>query len=218
MSFFRPHKTKPRQFNYIPRHYDPVKEEREQRRRELHGTSTEDDEQEYVPGKYIRTQREARDAAREGENATRNTKIRNTAIMAVMICLFALIIVPRFVDFFYMARDEREASMEEQEMKRKHLEFIEYIEGVDGIENPKQLMLSIDEKEAWQRRNANISFEGEQDRDLKFEIFTIISEDMADADSEAINAEYQKAMKDPEQWLKDRAKKERVTNQASKSK
>ena len=108
--------------------------------------------------------------------------------------------------------------MEEQEMKRKHLEFIEYIEGVDGIENPKQLMLSIDEKEAWQRRNANISFEGEQDRDLKFEIFTIISEDMADADSEAINAEYQKAMKDPEQWLKDRAKKERVTNQASKSK
>lgn len=208
MSFFRPHKTKPRQFNYIPRHYDPVKEEREQRRRELHGTSTEDDEQEYVPGKYIRTQREARDAAREGENATRNTKIRNTAIMAVMICLFALIIVPRFVDFFYMARDEREASMEEQEMKRKHLEFIEYIEGVDGIENPKQLMLSIDEKEAWQRRNGNISFEGEQDRDLKFEIFTIISEEMADADSEAINAEYQKAMKDPEQWLKDRAKRE----------
>ncbi|MBR2429508.1 MAG: hypothetical protein IKB15_05970 [Alistipes sp.] len=213
MSFFRPHKTKPRQFNYIPRHYDPVKEEREQRRRELHGTSTEDDEQEYVPGKYIRTQREARDAAREGENATRNTKIRNTAIMAVMICLFALIIVPRFVDFFYMARDEREASMEEQEMKRKQLEFIEYIEGVDGIENPKQLMLSIDEKEAWQRRNANISFEGEQDRDLKFEIFTIISEDMADADSEAINAEYQKAIKDPEQWLKDRAKKE--SNQLS---
>lgn len=213
MSFFRPHKTKPRQFNYIPRHYDPVKEEREQRRRELHGTSTEDDEQEYVPGKYIRTQREARDAAREGENATRNTKIRNTAIMAVMICLFALIIVPRFVDFFYMARDEREASMEEQEMKRKHLEFIEYIEGVDGIEDPKQLMLSIDEKEAWQRRNANISFEGEQDRDLKFEIFTIISEEMADADSEAINAEYQKAMKDPEQWLKDRAKRE--SNQSS---
>lgn len=213
MSFFRPHKTKPRQFNYIPRHYDPVKEEREQRRRELHGTSTEDDEQEYVPGKYIRTQREARDAAREGENATRNTKIRNTAIMAVMICLFALIIVPRFVDFFYMARDEREASMEEQEMKRKQLEFIEYIEGVDGIENPKQLMLSIDEKEAWQRRNANISYEGEQDRDLKFEIFTIISEEMADADSEAINAEYQKAMKDPEQWFKDRAKKE--SNQSS---
>lgn len=213
MSFFRPHKTKPRQFNYIPRHYDPVKEEREQRRRELHGTSTEDDEQEYVPGKYIRTQREARDAAREGENATRNTKIRNTAIMAVMICLFALIIVPRFVDFFYMARDEREASMEEQEMKRKQLEFIEYIEGVDGIEDPKQLMLSIDEKEAWQRRNANISFEGEQDRDLKFEIFTIISEEMADADSEAINAEYQKAMKNPEQWLKDRAKRE--SNQSS---
>ena len=63
MSFFRPHKSKPRQFNYIPRYYDPVKEERDRRRRELHGTSSADEEP-YAPGKYIRTQREARDASR----------------------------------------------------------------------------------------------------------------------------------------------------------
>ena len=51
MSIFRPHKTKPRQFNYIPRYYDPVKEERNLRRKQLHGTSSESDGEEYVPGK-----------------------------------------------------------------------------------------------------------------------------------------------------------------------
>ena len=69
MSFFRPHKRHPRQFNYIPRYYDPVKEERDRRRRELHGTSSATDNEEYAPGKYIRTQREARDASR-GEGST----------------------------------------------------------------------------------------------------------------------------------------------------
>ena len=51
MSIFRPHKTKPRQFNYIPRYYDPVKEERNLRRKQLHGTSSESDNEEYDPGK-----------------------------------------------------------------------------------------------------------------------------------------------------------------------
>ena len=71
MSFFRPHKRHPRQFNYVPRYYDPVKEERDRRRRELHGTSSATDDEEYAPGKYIRTQREARDASRgEGSPVT----------------------------------------------------------------------------------------------------------------------------------------------------
>ena len=54
MSIFRPHKTKPRQFNYTPRFYDPVKEAFDQRRRELHGTSSETDDLPYSPGDYLR--------------------------------------------------------------------------------------------------------------------------------------------------------------------
>ena len=104
MSFFRPHKTKPRQFNYIPRHYDPVKEERDRRRRELHGTSTLDDE-EYTPGKYIRTQREARDASR-GER-TGYEGLGRIAVIAVAMVLAMLIFLPRFMRFVERANEEK---------------------------------------------------------------------------------------------------------------
>ena len=104
MSFFRPHKTKPRQFNYIPRHYDPVKEERDRRRRELHGTSTADDE-EYIPGKYIRTQREARDASR-GER-TGYEGLGRIAVIAVAMVLAMLIFLPRFMRFVERANEEK---------------------------------------------------------------------------------------------------------------
>ena len=104
MSFFRPHKTKPRQFNYIPRHYDPVKEERDRRRRELHGTSTEDDET-YAPGKYIRTQREARDASR-GER-TGYEGLGRIAIIGVVMVVAMLVFLPRFMRFAERANEEK---------------------------------------------------------------------------------------------------------------
>lgn len=104
MSFFRPHKTKLRQFNYIPRHYDPVKEERDRRRRELHGTSTADDE-EYTPGKYIRTQREARDASR-GER-TGYEGLGRIAVIAVAMVLAMLVFLPRFMRFVERANEEK---------------------------------------------------------------------------------------------------------------
>lgn len=216
MSFFRPHKTKPRQFNYIPRHYDPVKEEREQRRKELHGTSSEDDMEEYVPGKYIRTQREARDAARESDSNSSSTKIRNMAIMAVMLGIFTLVIVPRFVTFFNMAREEQEANKaaeeaameaekEAQEWAQKRLVIVETVDDIEEIDDKQQFMQLRDEMEAWQHQSGNITFDEEQERDLNFEIFNIISERMNSDDSEAINAAYQEAIKNPEQWLKDNA-------------
>ena len=104
MSFFRPHKTKPRQFNYIPRHYDPVKEERNRRRRELYGTSTEDDE-EYTPGKYIRTQSEARDASR-GEY-TGYEGLGRIAAIAIVMVLAMLVFIPRFMRFVERANEEK---------------------------------------------------------------------------------------------------------------
>lgn len=104
MSFFRPHKTKPRQFNYIPRHYDPIKEERDRRRRELHGTSTADD-QEYTPGKYIRTQREARDASR-GER-TGYEGLGRIAVIAAAMVLAMLVFLPRFMRFVERANEEK---------------------------------------------------------------------------------------------------------------
>ena len=66
MGFFSPHKRHANKFNYIPRYYDPAKEERELRRAELRGERM-DDEGEYKPGKYIQAKREARELRRMQE-------------------------------------------------------------------------------------------------------------------------------------------------------
>ena len=71
MGLFTPVKKHANKFRYIPRYYDPEKERREQRRRELHGTSSELDGQEYQPGQYIRTQREARRVAQSSNGGGR---------------------------------------------------------------------------------------------------------------------------------------------------
>ena len=105
MSFFRPHKSKPRQFNYIPRYYDPRKEERERRRKEPHGTSSSQDNEPYVPGNYIRTQREARDASR-GER-TGYEGLGRIAAIAVVMVLAMLLFIPRFMRFVERANEEK---------------------------------------------------------------------------------------------------------------
>ena len=105
MSFFRPHKRHPRQFNYIPRYYDPVKEERDRRRRELHGTSSATDDEEYTPGKYVRTQREARDASR-GEGGSRSG-IWHILVLAIVLGFATLVFLPRFMKFAEAAEQEK---------------------------------------------------------------------------------------------------------------
>ena len=109
MSFFRPAKSKPRQFNYVPRYYDPVKEERDRRRRELHGTSVETDNEAYVPGRYIRTQRDARDAAREQSAGEGFRKVRNLALVAVVVVVAILLLYPRFIAFVERANRRSDA-------------------------------------------------------------------------------------------------------------
>ena len=62
MSGFTPFKKHANKFNYLPRYYDPEKEERDRRRAELRGERAEDAGKEYKPGQYIRTQSQARAA------------------------------------------------------------------------------------------------------------------------------------------------------------
>ena len=107
MGLFTPVKKHANKFRYIPRYYDPEKERREQRRRELHGTSSEQDGQEYVPGQYIRTQREARRLS-QSNNGGR----KMPSMVVLMILAFAVIIVymlyPRIVEAFTVARTSPE--------------------------------------------------------------------------------------------------------------
>ena len=164
MSIFRPHKTKPRQFNYIPRYYDPVLNERNERRKQLHGTSKENDDQEYTPGKYIRTQRQARDASRESERGAGLSKLRGLVIIAIVIGLGMLWLLPRIMDFVIMAdaekRGESVAKSSDVENGIYPLEFV-INESIDianeeGIETLNDDVLKEIEENEWRRKRITI--------------------------------------------------------------
>lgn len=97
MSIFRPHKSKPRQFNYTPRFYDPRKEALEQRRRELHGTSSEMDKLPYKPGDYLRTQSDARRESRESQSQTASTRLIRYALLIIVVGLGISYLMPRIL-------------------------------------------------------------------------------------------------------------------------
>lgn len=82
---------KPRQFDYKPRYYDPEKEARDQRRRELgiDPLGEADAKEDYVPGKYIK-----RDMyARRGLGQSGGYRHKSTKIflrLAIMLAIFIL--------------------------------------------------------------------------------------------------------------------------------
>ena len=118
MGLFSPYKRKPDGFNYVPRYYDPEKERRDQRRRELCGQSAEDAGREYEPGQYIRTQREAR-AARRGERRGEGTMMSRLVLCGgiIVLVLFVYMLYPRIADAFAAAgrsgAAEQNAAVEE---------------------------------------------------------------------------------------------------------
>lgn len=169
MSIFRPPKTKPRQFTYFPRYYDPVKEERNQRRKILHGTSSETDGEAYTPGKYVRTQREARNAVRESERSAGGSKLRGLVIITAVIALGILWLLPRIMDFIMMANEEKQAAAqgvskvetENSERVVTPLDFVinesidpSVIEGIETLNN-EEILKELEESE-WRHKKITI--------------------------------------------------------------
>lgn len=161
MSIFRPHKTKPRQFNYIPRYYDPVKEERNLRRKQLHGTSSESDGEEYVPGKYVRTQREAREISRGERSDEGMSKIRGLVVVTVVIALGVMWLLPHIMNFVIAASEEKQATngttqQTSGEELSTPLDFVINesidIENMEGIESLDDEMIDELEKSEWRNK------------------------------------------------------------------
>ncbi|MBO7261706.1 MAG: hypothetical protein J6U95_02090 [Alistipes sp.] len=161
MSIFRPHKTKPRQFNYIPRYYDPVKEERNLRRKQLHGTSSESDGEEYVPGKYVRTQREAREISRGERSDEGMSKIRGLVVVTLVIALGVMWLLPHIMNFVIAASEEKQATNgTAQQMGGEEvitpLDFVINesidIENMEGIESLDDEMIDELEKSEWRNK------------------------------------------------------------------
>ena len=103
MGLFTPVKKHANKFRYIPRYYDPEKERREQRRRELHGTSSELDNAEYQPGQYIRTQREARRLAQGNNGGGRKAPSMMFLMLVALVVVVLYMLYPRIVDAFTSA-------------------------------------------------------------------------------------------------------------------
>lgn len=105
MGLFTPVKKHPNRFNYIPRYYDPVKEAREQRRRELRGEQGKDFDEiaaqgNYKPGDYLRrrkSMRLERKSSGEGQSRSSRSSIMTLVLVAVIVLLLAYLLVPRVV-------------------------------------------------------------------------------------------------------------------------
>ena len=114
MGLFTPVKNLANKFRYIPRYYDPEKERREQRRRELHGTSSELDSAEYQPGQYIRTQRDARRAAKQSNEGGRKMPSTMLLMLFAVLVIIIYMLYPRIVDAFTAARTTPEERMQQE--------------------------------------------------------------------------------------------------------
>lgn len=116
MGLFSPPKRRPNQFNYIPRYYDPEKERREARRRELRGESSSDDTP-YTPGKYIRTVREAR-AERKAQQKQSNGTPRAILVFGIAIAVIVIyMLVPRIVNIITMAGKQANPEVRQAELE-----------------------------------------------------------------------------------------------------
>ncbi len=128
MGLFSPVKKHANKFRYIPRYYDPEKERREQRRKEMYGMSSDDDG-EYTPGKYIRTQREARKAAEdERNNSKRKVPSLVFLLLIAAVAIVLYMIYPTVIGTFSSSKKQTR-----EEIRQRH------------------------EEEAWPYRNAQIT-------------------------------------------------------------
>jgi hypothetical protein len=91
MTFSFTHTPKPRAFEYRPRHYDPVKEEREARKRELLGDDYVPKEgEEYRPGQYVSQMRIRRGIIADRQRSEqKQRRTLRSIIMLVLLAVFA---------------------------------------------------------------------------------------------------------------------------------
>ena len=122
MGLFSPVKKHANKFRYTPRYYDPEKERREQRRRELHGTSSETDNTEYTPGQYIRTQREARRASARTSGGGKRMPSMAVLMILALVVIIVYMLYPRIADAFSSSRKPTP----EQRMQQEYEEFNPY--------------------------------------------------------------------------------------------
>jgi len=115
MGLFTPVKKHANKFRYTPRYYDPEKERREQRRRELHGTSSEQDGVEYQPGQYIRTQRDARRLARGNSEGRKKLPSLTILVLLATAVVVIYMLYPRITALLSKATQPKKVEVVQEE-------------------------------------------------------------------------------------------------------
>ncbi len=116
MGWFTPYKRKANEFKYTPRYFDPDKERRDRRRRELCGEGVADTDKEYEVGQYIRTQRAARAEARAARQGRRGKGSSFVLFVgAALILVLVYMLYPRIVAAFATAHNNTEPSRTQTE-------------------------------------------------------------------------------------------------------
>ncbi len=87
MGAFTPFKRHANKFKYVPRFYDPAKEARELRRAEMRGERLDQQElgEEYRPGQYIRTSRDARSQRKSQSSSDSRQRMWVTIVVLLVV-------------------------------------------------------------------------------------------------------------------------------------
>lgn len=108
-----PFKKRANKFNYIPRYFNPEKEAREVRRAELHGERSDEADTEYVPCKYIRTQRDARAARRANDDSKGKNKLWLTIAVAGVLLFCSYTVFTKLSSIFTEKAPTKEVVVDE---------------------------------------------------------------------------------------------------------
>ncbi len=121
MAGFTPFKRHAKQFNYTPRHYDPIKEEFEKRREVLRGerrdtkSSIESGESSYTPGQYIRSKRMAREMKRRESTQGGKRRVWVSVVIVIMVFLFGSMLYPKILEAFNLTSSPAQVEDEYEE-------------------------------------------------------------------------------------------------------
>ncbi len=117
MKGFTPVKKRAKQFNYIPRYYDPKKDARDERLAELRGVRSDDSEREYKPGDYIRTKSEARLNRMERESSGGSRSTTFLILGVILLFLFGYMILPRIISAFEIGNTQTQTKTQVDEFE-----------------------------------------------------------------------------------------------------
>ena len=153
MGIFSPVKKNANKFRYIPRYYDPEKERRDQRRMELCGTSSKDGD-EYVPGQYIRTQREARRLAKSN-GQTKSKRPASMLLILAGLAIVAVILYPRLAS--RSIKNKQKAQQEAARYQQDEMAAYKFDAEKEAREGYREEYQQALENIAWPYRHTKIT-------------------------------------------------------------